>query len=229
MTLTPRRVVPVLGVIAAVLVGIVAIVAVTADDETAAPGSTSSPSSTAPSPPSTADGVPSTVDGTSTTVATTAPPVERGVTTTVVSPPEADDDRYDPVSTDLSTVERRQPQSVATAWCAYWTRTKSETAPEWAERLEPIATPEMVEALADLNFGGEDPYTREAESGALTSLGDNRWRIDCTTRTVRPDGAPIAPPEPTNAVVTLVEDDDGWKVSATAQGGLVLPDGAGQN
>lgn len=232
MSVKPRTVLTILGVAVAVLVAVTVAVLIGRSDpdslDTAANG-----------PPTTVAGGPSTVTTIApTTTATTTPqgagwPVTTGTaprsTTTYTPPPEAGDDRFDPVADDLTKIDRTDQESVAKAWCSYWSREINESPQEWAKRLSPIMTGSLTDALAELSFAGEGATRRDAAPGALESLNEGRWLVRCSTRTLRPNGEPTGPPEPTSALIVLVKDDDGqWAVGAVDVGGLVLPAGVGQ-
>lgn len=222
MKVKPRTVLVGLAAIAAILVAVVAGVLIgrPSDDQAAVPGATTTPT--------TVDGPPSTKPAEAATTTTSSVP--RSTTTAPPAPPEAADDRLDGVPKTLTKIDRSDPEAVAGAWCAYWTHDLNETAEQWANRLAPISTVSMFEALADLNFPDEQGTRREASPGALEPLNGDRWMVNCATRTVTANGEPTGPPEPTTALISLVKGDDAkWAVAAADVGGLVLPDGIGQN
>lgn len=229
MKLTPRTVVPALAALAALLAVIGIGVAITgSDDDQEASGP---PTVAVDGPPTTADGGPSTVSAppssntsTSSTTTTVVPS-----TTGPPPPPEAGDDRYDPVDTDLTKVDRSDPENVVKAWCAYYTREAGQSAQDWADQLAPISSVSLYEALSDLNFGGEDPYSRDSAFASLEPLNGDRWIAVCLQRSLRPDGAPISAPLPARQIISLYQDDDGgWAVGAADIGGYVIPEGVGQ-
>ncbi len=230
MKLTPRTVVPALAAITALLALVVIVLAITgSDDDQEASGPTSV---AVDGPPATADGGPSTVSAppsSSTSTSSTATTVSVPSTTGPPPPPEAGDDRYDPVDTDLTKVDRSDPENVVKAWCAYYTREAGQSAQDWADQLAPISSVSLYEALSDLNFGGEDPYSRDSAFASLEPLNGDRWIAVCLQRSLRPDGAPISAPLPARQIISLYQDDDGgWAVGAADIGGYVIPEGVGQ-
>ena len=176
-------------------------------------GAGDEPTNTAapPVPPPSTSTVPATVATTAATAAAEQAPHE---------PEDAA-----PVDLNLTTLQRQTPHQVAAAWgCAYWAHPRGETAEALAQRLSPLATPEMTAAAEQLrlpDYGADvvEVYPGATERGAKP----NTYSVGCHTVTTGPDGAPTAPPTVVLPEVTVTVHHGQWVVSGATVGGLVLP------
>lgn len=153
----------------------------------------------------------------------TSMPVVTTITTTIDEAPHQPE-HATPVDLDLSAVDRIDPQVVAAArGCAYWAHPRGETAEGLAQRLSPVATPEMTAAVAELRMPDSGQDVVEAYPGAIERETKITFSIGCRTLTAGPDGAPTAPPTAVLSEVTVVlGPDTGWTVVGANVGGLVL-------
>jgi hypothetical protein len=146
-------------------------------------------------------------------------------TTTVVEEAPHQPEAATPVPLDLAGVNRQDPRAVAAAWgCAYWAHPRGETAEALAQRLSPLATPEMTAAVAELRMPDFGSEVVEVYPGATERTNKpNTYSVGCRTLTAGPDGAPKAPPAAVLPEVTVAFDGRQWLVSGATVGGLVLP------
>lgn len=150
-------------------------------------------------------------------------PAPTATTAPQVAPHQPED--ATPVVLDLSAVDRQDPQAVATAWgCAFWAHPRGETAEGLAQRLSPLASAEMSNAVAQLHVPDFGADIVEVYPGVTERTGKlNTYSVGCHTLTAGPDGAPTAPPAAVLPEVTVSFEGGQWVVSGATVGGLVLP------
>ena len=164
---------------------------------------------------------PPTTSSSSTAPATAVP----STTTTTLEEAPLQGEGDAPLDLDLTKVDRQLPKDVAAAWgCAYWAHPRGETPEALAQRLSPLATPEMTAAVEQLripDYGGDavEVYPGATERAAKP----NTYSVGCRIVTVGPDGTPTAPPKEVLPEVTVGLDRTRWVVSGATVGGVVLP------
>jgi hypothetical protein len=147
-------------------------------------------------------------------------------TTTVVEQAPHQPEDATPVELDLSGIDLGNSDAVAAAWgCGYWAHPRGETADGLAQRLAPVATPEMTAAVAELRMPDFGADVVEVYPGAIERTSKMTYTIGCRTLTAGPDGAPTAPPAAVLSEITLVfvPASSHWLVAGATVGGLVLP------
>ena len=158
---------------------------------------------------------------------TAAPSTLATTTTTTTDVDEAplQEEGNAPLDLDLTKVNPQRPRDVATAWgCAYWAHPRGETPQALAQRLSPLATPEMTAAVEQLRIPDYRGDAVEVYPGATERAAKpNTYSVGCRIVTVGPDGTPTAPPKEVLPEVTVGLDRTRWVVSGATVGGVVLP------
>jgi hypothetical protein len=129
-------------------------------------------------------------DGLRPTSSTSLPAPVVTTTTVVEEAPNQPEDAT-PVELDLSGVNLGNANAVAAAWgCGYWAHPPGETAEGLAQRLAPVATPEMTAAVAELRMPDFGADVVEVYPGAVERTSKMTYTIGCRSLTAGPDGAP---------------------------------------
>lgn len=124
------------------------------------------------------------------------------------------------VPDDLSTVDRTDPNQVATWFgCGYYVHELGDSPEDAANRLAPLATDQMTAEIANLSRNGLEGIQVRVELGSAQQFPDEPgwWKVICPTLWLehRDDGT-VAPIEnasgPSILDVHLTETGDGWTV-----------------
>lgn len=155
---------------------------------------------------------------------------EAPVTSTVPAEPPAETDiaheadSHIPTVEDISAIDTTDPEAVAAGWaCAYWSHPRGESADERSERLAPLSTDQITNAVSQLRVD-LDLLIIETVTGHVEPTSDETWTVHCSVITIGTDRRPTGPPEAVTTELQLVDTPDGWRVDqATLDGGLTLP------
>lgn len=122
-------------------------------------------------------------------------------------------------------IDRTDPEAVAAAWgCAYWVHPYGETAGELADRLSPLSTTAVTQALAALRLSGMEEMTVQSAPGAVVPSGPaNTWTVNCTI-TTSVDGT-MTPSAAALEVRVAAQPDGEWLVDAARHpgSGVTIP------
>ncbi len=128
----------------------------------------------------------------------------------------------DSLNLDTENIDSTLLESVASeVGCGYVAKpTRSETPQQLAERLSPLITPELSEAIASLRGGGTDIL--QVSPGAVTRLRYQVYQVGCAVTAIDLEGRQRL--LPANIIVRIEEQEDGtYRVTEITDGLLVLP------
>ncbi len=143
-------------------------------------------------------------------------------TSTVASRP-APADGVDRPPADLDEVPAGDVEAVASGWgCAYLAHRAGETPAELVDRLGPVQTEAVAEAITGTQQPDHGPTVVESTPGAAAELGEGQVLVHCTTRTLDAQGVMVSGPNPASMLVDVELDGDRAVVVDAAPNGVWL-------